>query len=232
MRVDEKSNEITHAPKLLTSLDLRGVVVSGDAMFDQRELSIQIVQANGDYLWTVKGNQEGLREDIEVLFQPQRKRAGTSALPNDFRTVRSVEKGHGRLEKRIITVSSRLAEYSTWPELAQVFKLESQRTDALGVTKTELRYGVTSLPAQVAHPKRVLDLTRGHWGIENGLHYRRDATLREDYAQVRMGHAPQMLAVLNNTVLGLFAKQGQTNIAHARREFAYHFDKALASLVA
>ena len=68
--------------------------------------------------------------------------------------------------------------------------------------------------------------------IENGLHYRRDATLREDYAQVRMGHAPQMLAVLNNTVLGLFAKQGQTNIAHARRAFAYHFDKALASLVA
>ncbi len=232
MRVDEKSNEITHAPKLLTSLDLRGVVVSGDAMFDQRDLSMQLVQANGDYLWTVKGNQEGLREDIEVLFQPHRERAGTSAPPNDFRTARSVEKGHGRLEKRIITVSSMLAEYSTWPELAQVFKLESQRTDALGVTTTELRYGVTSLPAQVAHPKRVLDLTRGHWGIENGLHYRRDATLREDHAQVRMGHAPQMLAVLNNTVLGLFARQGQTNIAHARREFAYHFDKALASLVA
>jgi len=68
--------------------------------------------------------------------------------------------------------------------------------------------------------------------IEIGLHSRRDATLREDSAQVRMGHAPQMLAVLNNTVLGLFAKQGQTNIAHARRAFAYHFDKALASLVA
>ena len=201
-------------------------------MFDQRELSMQIVQANGDYLWTVKGNQEGLREDIEVLFQPHRKRAGTSAPPNDFRTARSVEKGHGHLEKRTITVSSMLAEYSTWPELAQVFKLESQRTDALGVTTTELRYGVTSLPAQAAHPKRVLDLTRGHWGIENGLHYRRDATLREDHAQVRMGHAPQMLAVLNNTVLGLFARQGQTTIAHARRAFAYHFDKALASLVA
>src|SRR6266581_1382577 len=100
MRVDEKSKEITHAPKLLTPLDLRGVVVSGDAMFDQRDLSIQIVQAKGDYLWTVKGNQEGLREEIEVLFQPHRKRAGTSAPPNDFRTVRTVEKGHGRLEKR------------------------------------------------------------------------------------------------------------------------------------
>ncbi len=106
MRVEEKSNEITHPPKLLKQMDLRGVVVSGDAMFDQRALSIQIVQAQGDYLWTVKDNQEGLREDIDVLFQPQRKRAGTSALPTDFRTARTVEKGHGRLEKRTITVSS------------------------------------------------------------------------------------------------------------------------------
>ena len=117
-------------------------------------------------------NQEGVREEIEVLFQPHRKRAGTSAPPNDFRTARTVEKGHGRLDKRTITVSSMLAHYSTWPELAQVFKLESQRTDALGSTKTEVRYGVTSLPAGLADPKRLLALTRGHWGIENGLHYR------------------------------------------------------------
>ena len=232
MRVDEKSKEITHAPKLLRQVDLRGVVVSGEAMFDQRDLSVQIVQAKGDYLWTVKDNQEGLREDIEVLFQPYRKRAGTSALPNDFRTTRTVEKGHGRLEKRTIIVSSLLADYSTWPELAQVFKLESLRTDALGTTKTEGRYGVTSLPASLADPTRLLHLTRGHWEIENKLHYRRDATMREDHAQLRMGHAPQMLAVLNNTVLGLLARQGETNVAHARREFAYHFDKALAALVA
>jgi predicted transposase YbfD/YdcC len=232
MRVDEKSNEITHAPKLLRQVDLRGVVVSGDAMFDQRELSIQIVQACGDYLGIVKDNQEGLREEIDALFQPHRKLAGTSALPNDFRTAHTMEKGHGRLDKRTITVSSMLADYSTWPGLAQVFKLESQRTNALGTTKTEVRYGVTSLPADLADATRVLELTRGHWGIENGLHYRRDATLREDHAQVRMGHAPEMLAVLNNTVLGLFARQGVTTVAEARRAFAYQFDRALASLVA
>jgi predicted transposase YbfD/YdcC len=232
MRVDEKSNEITHAPQLLRQVDLRGRVVSGDAMFDQRALSSQIVRAKGDYLWTVKDNQEGLREEIEVLFQPHRKRAGASELPNDFCTTRTIEKGHGRLEKRTITVSSLLADYSTWPELAQVFKLESLRTDALGTTETEVRYGVTSLPASLADPKRVLQLARGHWGIENKLHYRRDATMREDHAQLRMGHAPQMLAVLNNTVLGLLARQGETNVAHARRAFAYHFDKALAALAA
>ena len=232
MRVEEKSNEITHAPKLLKQLDLRGVVVSGDAMFAQRKLSIQIVQAKGDYLWTVKDNQEGLREDIDLLFQPSRKLAGTSALPTDFRTAQTVEKGHGRLEKRTITVSSMLADYSTWPELTQVFKLESQRTDARGTTKTEVRYGVTSLPASLADAKRLLHLTRGHWGIENGLHYRRDATMGEDHAQLRMGHAPEMLAVINNSVLGLFARQGESNVAHARRAFASHFDTALATLVA
>lgn len=232
MRVNEKSNEITQAPKLVRQLDLRGVVVSGDAMFDQRDLSLKIVQAKGDYLWTIKDNQEGLREDIEVLFQPHHTRAGTSALPTDFRMARTVEKGHGRLEKRTITVSSMLANSSTWPELAQVFKLESQRTDGLGRSETQIRYGVTSLPAHVADAKRLLEVTRGHWRIENGLHYRRDVTLREDSSQLRMGHAPQVLAMLNNTVVGLFACHGEVNVAYARREFAYHFEKALTALVA
>jgi len=230
MNVEHKGREITFAPTLLSQIDLRGVVVSGDAMFDRRSLSSKIVQAHGDYLWTVKENEKGFYQDIEVLFQPHRKRAGTSAPPNDFRSAQTVEKGHGRIEKRTITVSSMLADYNPWPELAQVFKLESQRTDALANTKTEVRYGVTSLPVSLADPKRLLALSREHWGIENGLHYRRDATMREDHAQLRMGHAPEMLAVLNNAVLGLFARQGASNVAHARREFAYHFDKALAAL--
>ena len=230
MNVEHIGREITFAPALLHQIDLRGVVGSSDAMFDRRYLSLKIVQAHGDYLWTVKENEKGFSQDIEVLFQPHRKRAGTSAPPNDFRCAQTVEKGHGRIEKRTITVSSLLADYSPWPELAQVFKLESQRTDALGLTKTEVRYGVTSLPVSLADPKRLLALSRGHWGIENGLPYRRDATMREDHAQLRMGHAPEMLAVLNNAVLGLFARQGASNVAHARREFAYHFDKALAAL--
>jgi predicted transposase YbfD/YdcC len=232
MNVEHKGREITFAPTLLSQIDLRGVVVSGDAMFDRRSLSSKIVQAHGDYLWTVKENEKGFYQDIEVLFQPHRKRAGTSAPPMDFRRSSTIEKGHGRLDKRSIIVSSLLADYSDWPELAQVFKLERQSTNALGITQTQVRYGVSSLPAHLADPKRLLELTRGHWGIENGLHFRRDVTFHEDHAQLRMGHAPEMLAVLNNIVLGLFAKQGETNIAHARRDFAYHLEKGLARLVA
>jgi predicted transposase YbfD/YdcC len=232
VQVDSKTNEIGSAPSLLKQLDLRGAIVSGDAMLAQRGLSVQIVKAGGDYLWVVKGNQGELQEEIKTLFQPHKPRAGTSTPPMDFRTARRVRLGHGRLEIRTITASSLLAAYSSWPAIAQVFKLEYQRRDALGQTQRQVRYGVTSLPAAMASASRLLDLSRGHWGIENGLHYRRDATLREDHAQLRMGHAPHVLALLNNTVLGLLLTAGKTNTAHARREFAYQFDKALATLAA
>jgi predicted transposase YbfD/YdcC len=230
MNVQKKGCEITFAPTVLKQIDLRGVIVSGDAMFDRRTLSLKVIQAHGDYLWMVKDNEATMRQDIEDLFQPHRKRAGTSAPPMDFRRASTVEKGHGRLDKRSIVVSSLLADYSDWPGLDQVFKLERQSTNALGKTEIQVRYGMTSLPMYLADPKRLLELTRGHWGIENGLHHRRDVTMQEDHAQLRMGHAPEMLAILNNIVLGLFARQRETNIAHARRDFAYHLDKALASL--
>ncbi len=230
VQVNGAFDEPTQAPKLLACLDLRGIVVSGDALFAHRDLSLQIVQAHGDYLWVVKANQEGLYDEIQTLFEPVVTRPGWSAPPMDFRTAQTVEKGHGRREKRRITVSSLLADYSQWPQAAQVFKLESQRTDALGRTQQEVRYGITSLPAELADPNRLLSLVRGHWGIENGLHYRRDATMGEDHAQLRMGQAPHLLALLNNTAWGLFARNGATNLAHARREFSYQLDTALHDL--
>ncbi|GAC1360252.1 MAG: hypothetical protein NVSMB38_44130 [Ktedonobacteraceae bacterium] len=117
MNVKHKGSEITFAPTVLSQLDLRGVVVSGDAMFDRRSLSMKIVQAQGDFLWTVKENEKGLYQAIEVLFQPHRQRAGASAPPMDFRRSSTIEKGHGRLDKRSIIVSSLLAGYSDWPYL-------------------------------------------------------------------------------------------------------------------
>jgi predicted transposase YbfD/YdcC len=230
VQVNGAFDEPQQAPALLASLDLRGVVVSGDALFAHPNLSVQIVQAQGDYLWVVKANQGGLFDEIQTLFEPVVSRPGWSAPPMDFRQAQTIEKGHGRLEKRTITVSSLLADYSAWPAVAQVFKLESQRTDALGRTEQEVRYGITSLPAALADPKRLLQLSRGHWGIENGLHYRRDATMREDHAQLRMGHAPHLLAMLNNTAWGLLARNGTSNLAQARREFSYQLDKALHTL--
>jgi predicted transposase YbfD/YdcC len=230
VQVNGAFDEPQQAPARLSSLDLRGAVVSGDALFAHPNLSLQIVQAHGDYLWIVKANQGTLYEEIQTLFEPVVSRPGWSAPPMDFRQAQTLEKGHGRWETRTITVSSLLADDSAWPAGAQVFKLERQRTDALGRSEQEVRYGITSLPADLADPERLLQLSRGHWGIENGSHYRRDATMREDHSQLRMGHAPHVLAVLNNTAWGLLARNGATNLAQARRAFSYQLDKALYTL--
>lgn len=108
--VDRKENEIVAAPRVLKMLDLRGKIVTGDAMFAQRELTLQIVEAGGDYVWTVKDNQATL-QDIELLFQPEKTVKGFSQGTHDFRTAATTEKKHGRIERRTLTVSAALKNY-------------------------------------------------------------------------------------------------------------------------
>ncbi len=192
--VGAKTNEITAAPKLLELLDLTGVVVTGDAMQAQRALSLQITEGQGDYLWLLKDNQKLLSEDVQALFQalPVPLGAGFSPPKTDFESYTHLDKGHGRLEKRTITVSSLLQNYQYWPKLGQVFKLEREWTIVkTGEVKCETRYGITSLRRKVAGPARLLAIAREEWGIENGLHYVRDVTFGEDYCQVKRGSAPQ-----------------------------------------
>jgi predicted transposase YbfD/YdcC len=225
--VDRKENEIVAVPKLLRHLDLTGMVVVGDAMQAQRALSIQVVEAGGDYLWFVKENQPTLLADLELLFERPRLAKGWSDPSTDFTTVRRVEKGHGRLEERTITVSRMLRDYIDWPYLDQVFRLERMVTEA-GKRTVEVRYGITSLPPTVANAARVMTIARTEWGIENGLHYRRDVSLDEDACQVRRGNAPQVLATLNNVVIGIVLRAGEQNLPAAQRSFVYAFDRLIA----
>ncbi|PDV99182.1 ISAs1 family transposase [Candidatus Chloroploca asiatica] len=188
-----KENEIVAAPVVLRQLALQGCLITGDAMFTQRALSVQIVEAGGDYLWMVKDNQPTLRQEIERLFEPACVSAGWSAPPVDFTTARIVESGHGRVEERILTTRSMLADDSGWPSLAQVFKLEYWSKDTVtGKETTVVRYGVTSAPVAVLDAKALLEATRIHWGIETGLHSRRDGSLAEDSMRTRTGQAPHV----------------------------------------
>jgi predicted transposase YbfD/YdcC len=230
LQVDTKENEIVVVPTLLAQLDLRGTVVVGDAMQTQRALRAQVVEAGGDYLWFVKENQPTLLAQIDELFQPPPLAPGNAAPTRDFMTVRQVEQGHGRLEERVLTASAMLAGYSDWPDLAQVFKLERRVWQAGAQTLHEVRYGLSSLPRSVADAERLLEIARGEWGIENGLHYRRDVTLQEDACQLRRGGGPQVMAALNNTVISLFGQSGARNLAAVQRTFAYHVDRFLAHL--
>jgi predicted transposase YbfD/YdcC len=123
----EKENEISVAPTLLQALDLRGKVVMGDALHTQRALSVQIRAAGGDYLWLAKDNQPTLHADIATLFAPAEPTVLGGQVSTDFQTARTVNKGHGRLETRQITVSSELNDYVDWPDLGQVFQIHRER---------------------------------------------------------------------------------------------------------
>ena len=221
--------ELTLAPEVLKVLDLRGKVVTGDALFAQRNLSIQIVEAGGDYAWKVKGNQPTFENDIARVFVPD-----TPALPGfsnpktDFRVTHDTTMRHGRIEKRTLTTSSVLKGHSNWPYLEQVFKYESDVTEKKTGERTQkVWYGVTSLTAKEADPKRLLYIVRGHWRIENELHYRRDVLLDEDNCGLRLPQLVHVFAILNNWALGLFAKSGGGNFAAAQRRFNAHPKQAL-----
>ena len=223
VEVANKENEISAAPRILKALDLRDKVVTGDAMFAQRELSRQIVEAGGDYVWTVKDNQSTLRQDIALLFQPEETVKGFGPALKEFRTAQTFNKGHGREERRTLTASTELHDYLDWPTAAQVFKLERRiKRTRDGKTSTEVIYGITSLTPHQASPARLLDLNRSHWGIENGLHYRRDETLREDWCHLKGGQAPRVMAVINNLIIGLVLHLGWSNLPEARRYFDAH----------
>lgn len=218
--VTKYENELVAAPRLLAQLDLRGRVVTGDAMFTQRELSVQVTAQGGDYLWFVKENQPTLYEDVQRFFQVPQTRPGWSRPPLPQSHACQWNKAHGRLEYRALTAIIDETTYLDWPAVAQVLKIE-RRSQLLstGTWRDETSYAITSLPPERASSQRLLELTRQHWGIENGLHYRRDTTLQEDRTRISHSHQAQVMAVLNNFVIGLACKLGFRNLASAQRRF-------------
>lgn len=231
--VDRKENEIVVAPKILKQVNLSGAIVIGDAMHAQRETSAQIVAAGGDYLWTVKGNQPRTEWAIQKLFVHEVCNLKQGApLSKHCRMTSQVHKGHGRIEKRTMLVSTELNDYLDWPDVAQVFRLEREvwHEKYQGRTR-QVVYGLTSLTAQKASPRKLLALTRQYWGIESGLHYRRDVTLHEDGTRLTVGAAGHNMAILNNLLIGLCIRSGLANIAKARRMFCAHPKYALKLIV-
>jgi hypothetical protein len=131
--------------------------------------------------------------------------------------------GHGRIEWRQLQALSVPVHLNwlEWPGRAQVFALERRTTcKKSGRQRQEKVYGITSLTAAQASPQRLLELCRGHWGIENRSHWVRDVTFDEDRSTVRRGSLPQIMAALRNTVIGLMRLAGKTNIAAACRRHA------------
>lgn len=145
-----------------------------------------------------------------------------------FEQFSEVDKGHGRIEKRTLTTTTWLTDYlsSDWTSCLQVFQLKRERRIGSQV-ELEVVYGITSLARELAGAARLLRLNRGHWGIENGLHYRRDMTLGEDACRIRKGNAGQVMAILRNIIIHLLPRSGQKSLPAAIRHYMCHPAKTL-----
>ena len=193
LSVADKSNEITAVPRLLEMLSLRDKVVTADAMHCQRQLAQQVVEQGGDYALALKGNQGTLHDDVKLFLDDP---------DTPVAQATQVGKGHGRIETRVASVSTDIAwlqEQHDWPGLQAVGKVTATRRQD-DDTSQETRYYLLS---QAWPPEQCNDLVRGHWGIENRLHWVLDVTCNEDQARNRKGHGAANLALLRKLALNL-----------------------------
>ena len=220
VRGDRKESELGLASGLLAQLELKGKVVTGDALYAQRELSRSVLEQGGDYFWVVKDNQLGVREAVSLLLEhpPWGESFGEACR----------EGRHGdRWEHRRLLASVALNGYLDWPRLGQVCCVERTRRHK-GKETVERAYAITSLPPEQADAARLLEIWSGHWRIENRLHWVRDVVFGEDLSQVRTGSAPQLLAALRNLVIGVLRLSGVKNISAALRHYGWEPWEALS----
>ena len=205
-KVDERSNEITAIPELLRVLDVSGCIVTIDAMGCQKEIASAIIDKDADYILALKENQPQLHEDVREMFDHAR-RDGFGDLDHDFH--QTINKGHGRIEtRRCWAVSdpaylSHVNDRQEWPKLTSMVMVESERR-VDGRTSVESRFYISSLPNRAEH---LLTAVRGHWGIENSVHWVLDIAFREDDSRVRKGHGPENLAILRRMALNMLKSE-------------------------
>ena len=144
-------------------------------------------------------------------------------------TVTTLDKGHGRRERRTLKATTALSEYLDWPGVAQVGQVESEVVKD-GKTTHETRYFITSVARAVADAGQLLQWARGHWSIENRSHYVRDVTMSEDSSRIRKRSGPQVMAALRNATIGFLRTRGQANIAESLRRNASQVGELFARL--
>ncbi len=228
VKTNEKSNEITAIPKLLELLELKGCIVTIDAMGCQTAIVEQIVKKEADYVLSLKGNQGTLHTDIEEYF--------AWATSEKFKDIeydfcKSLEKGHGRIEERICYVTEDiewLEQKAEWVGLKSIIMVEAKR-EVIGMEPTvERRYFISSLAVTA---RQAIKAVRGHWKVENQLHWCLDVGFREDACRIRAGHSAENLAVLRHIALNLLKQEKSCKLGIASKRMQAGWDNGYLSKV-
>lgn len=205
-KVSDKSNEITAIPKMLDWLDVKGHIVTIDAMGCQYAIANQIVKKEGDYIFALKGNQSSLSDDVKLYFE--NKSFEKSNIHTDY------DKAHGRIETRECRVVSGLKWlrelHPNWQSINAIIEIKSTRK--IGDTTTqETRYYISSMDAKA---DKILKAIRSHWAIENSLHWVLDMSFNEDYSRIRKENAPHIMTIFRHIALNLLqtAKKNQDSL--------------------
>ena len=232
VRTADKSNEITAIPELLSALDIKGAIVTIDAMGCQHDIAEKIMECGGHYVLGVKDNQPGLAEALVQWFDAAD--AGTMDRPfwDDIQT----EKDHGRIETRRCLVTNDVAwleqQQQHWAGLQSLIMIESSREiigrNGSGIASVERRYYISSLPAKAALLGKTV---RAHWGIENSMHWVLDVAFREDDCRIRIGEAAQNFAVLRRIALNLLKNEKSTKVGIATKRLKAGWNEAYLAKV-
>lgn len=228
VKVADKSNEITAIPKLLDMLTIKGAIVTIDAMGCQREIAAKVIEKEADYVLALKGNQGTLRDDVEEFFIEQKANGYADCKPSRHETL---EKSHGRIETRTVTAIGGidwLEERHPWAGLTSIVMVESCR-EIGAKTEHETRFYITSL---AANAERIGTAIRGHWGIENGLHWVMDMVFRDDECRIRKNNAPANFATVKHMASNLLRQAPGKDSLRVKRKVAAWDDDFLASLIA
>ncbi len=224
--VHKENNEESACKAILHPLLVKGRIISADAIFSCRAWCAVIHVYDGYYVIPIKDNNPAVLRDLTEFFEDEGIDRG------EFQYHKETNKGHGRREVREIWTSTQMNEWfeKEWAGIAQVFMIR-RTVKEKGEKRIEIVYGMTNVPRKKADAKRILEVNRKHWHIENRLHYRRDVTLGEDASQVRTHGAPEVVAALNGGLLALMDFIGVKNVAKQMRHFCAKPREALQLLL-